>query len=75
MTWASNAYEYGRKVGTLVREMRLFVVGIDDAEPVDTRREREGFLEESMEDIIFEASGNPNAIMYGTFHTYEKVDA
>jgi hypothetical protein len=75
VTWASNAYDYGRKVGALVRELRLFVVGIEDAEPVDARREREGFLEESIEDIIFEASGNPNATVYGTFHTYEKVDA
>jgi hypothetical protein len=73
--WAASAYEYRRKIGMFLGELRLFVIAIPEAEPVEQKREREGFLEESMEEIIFEATRNPYAVIYGTFHTYDKVDA
>ena len=71
---AASAYEYRLKVSSLVRELRLFVLSIANAEPVEKRRAREGFLEESVEGIIFEAQGNPEATINGTFYTYEKAD-
>ena len=58
----------------LVRKLRLFVLSIANVEPVEKRRERQGFLEESVEDIIFGAQGNPQATICGVFHIYEKND-
>jgi hypothetical protein len=34
-----------------------------------------GGLGEEIEDMISRADDNPNAIIYGTFHTFEKDDA
>jgi hypothetical protein len=74
VAWAASAYEYGRKVSLIVKELRLFVLAVENVEPVEQRRAREGYLEECVEDIIFEAHDNPDAITYGAFHTYEKAD-
>jgi hypothetical protein len=44
--------------------------------PVETRRARTGGqFEDNVEDMISRAEGNPNAIIYGTFHMFENDDA
>ena len=74
VTWAAGAYEYGLMVSSLVRELRLFILSVTDVEPVEHRRKRQGFLEESLEEIIFKAEGDSRLAICGTFHTYEKTD-
>jgi len=49
-------------------ELGLFVAAIEDPEPVSIRREKVSLVEE-IEDIIDRATDNPDAIIYGTFHT------
>lgn len=77
VTWASNVREYEQNVRLLIGDLGgMYVFQITDAEPVEDKRQKkkDGF-EEEIEDMISRAKGNPNAIIYGTFHTYEKDDA
>jgi hypothetical protein len=75
VTWAADADEYRRNAELVLGEQRLFVVDVARPEPVEVRRRREGDFEEAIEDIIDRAEGNPNAIIFGTFHLWEKDDA
>lgn len=77
VTWASDAEEYRHKADVVVRHLGgLFVSEVIAPEPVEARRARtEGRFEEGIEDIISRAQANPNAIIYGTFHTFERDDA
>ena len=75
VTWARNTAEFTRKAKLVLGELRLFLVAVENSEPVDSRREREGGFAESIEDIISRAKDNPNAIIYSTFHLFEKDDA
>ena len=54
--------------------MDLYVVEIEEEEPVSERLKRFSFSEE-LEDIVRRAESNPNATIYGTFHTYPFEDA
>lgn len=74
VAWVTDVYEYGRKVAQVLGPLRLFAVTIENAEPLEKRRSREGTLEDWFEEIIIEAKGNPDAIICGPFYTYEKVD-
>jgi|SRR5215472_3194199 len=75
VTWAANATELKQKATLVFEKLHLFVAGIENAEPVEERREREGDFEDTIEDIISRAEGNPNAIIYSTFHLYKRDDA
>lgn len=74
VAWAGRAYEYGLSISSVVRELRLFILSVADVEPVEHRRKRQGFLEESVEEIIFKAQGDSRLVVCGTFHTYPKTD-
>ena len=75
VTWASDAEEYRRNAELVIGHLGLFVAEVITPEPVELRRARtiEQF-EEEIEDIISRAQANPNAIIYGTFHTFERDD-
>ncbi len=75
VTWAADASEYGRKAASLMEELLLFIVSIENPEPVGRRRARQGSLEESIDEIVSDAELNPQAVVYDTFYTYEKADA
>jgi len=77
VTWASGAAEFRRHAELVMNTLgKLFVIDVVDPEPVETRRARtKGHFEEDIEDMISRARTNPDAIIYGTFHTYEKDDA
>jgi hypothetical protein len=75
VTWAADADEYRRNAELVLGELRLFVVDVVRPEPVEVRRRREGDFEEVIEDMIDRAQNNPNAIIFGTFHLWEKDDA
>jgi hypothetical protein len=79
VTWASDAEEYARNARLVIGDLGgLIVSEIIGPEPVETRRAKAkkncGF-EEEIEDMISRAERNSNAIIYGTFHTFEKDDA
>jgi hypothetical protein len=77
VTWATDAAEYRRYADGVIGELGgLFVSDVLNAEPVEVRRARldDGF-DEDIEDMISRAEANPNAIIYGTFHMFEKDDA
>lgn len=77
VTWATDAAEYRRKADLLVSSMGGLVVSdVLVAEPVDDKRARIGRdFQPPTEDLIARARVNPNAILYGTFHLYERDDA
>jgi hypothetical protein len=77
VTWATDARQYRHNVELLVDSLGpLFVSDVVNAEPVEARRARtSGEFEESIEDLISQAQHNPNAILYGTFHRFERDDA
>lgn len=75
ITWSADADEYRRNAELVLGELRLFVVDVVRPEPVEARRSREGDFEEVIEDMIDRAQENPNAIIFGTFHLWEKDDA
>ena len=75
VTWAANAAEFKRNAKLVMGKLHLFLAGVENSEPVEVRRERDGDFEESIEDIISRAENNPNAIIYSTFYLFERDDA
>jgi|GEM_PF-2773246 len=75
VTWAADAYEYGERVAKALGELRLFVMAIEAAEPVQTKRQRDGTFEVWIEEIISDAERNPNTTLCGEFYTFAKTDA
>jgi len=77
VTWASNTEDYRHNAELIVGKFGdLFVSEVIGPEPVEARRARAGGqFEESIEDMISRAAANSNAIIYGTFHTFEKDNA
>jgi hypothetical protein len=77
VTWATDASQYRRNADVVIGALGGLVVSeVLDAEPVAVRRARlEYGFDEEIEDMISRAEANPDAIIYGTFHTFEKDDA
>ncbi len=77
VTWAADAEQYKQKTELLVESLgALVVTDVLNAEPVDDRRARTARdFDENTEDLISRARDNPAAILYGTFHLYERDDA
>lgn len=69
LTWASDSESFRAKAETIAAELDMYVIGVENEEPLDARRERSKLTEE-VEDMLSRASSNPNAIIYGTFHTF-----
>jgi hypothetical protein len=77
ITWASNAEEFRSNAEMVIGNLGgLFIAEVISPEPVDLRRNNSnGNFDEEMEEMISRAEANPNAIMYGTFHLFERDDA
>ena len=75
VTWASSSEEFAFNIELVARKFGLFVSEIVNPEPVDLRRRRVERFKDETEDMISRAQEDPNAIIYGTFHTFEKDDA
>ena len=76
VTWATDAEEYRRNAELIIAGLgRLFVSEIVTPETVESRRARTGGFGDDVEDMISRAEDNPNAIIYGTFHLFDKDDA
>ena len=73
VTWASSAEEFKRKAALLCDNLGLFIEDIEDEMPI--RREGESsILHDDLQELIEQAENDPNAILYGTFHTWHKED-
>lgn len=77
VTWASSVEEYEGNARLIIGELGgMYVSEFIDPEPLERRRtKRGGHLENEIEEMAARAEQNPNAIIYGTFHTYESDDA
>jgi hypothetical protein len=69
LTWASNSAEFRSKAETIAATLDLYVVGVETEQPLSARLAMASPSEE-LEDMISRAEGNPNAIIWGTFHRW-----
>src|SRR5579864_8686507 len=69
VTWAANVEEFRANAELVLNKLGLFVLDVENPEPVSKRRTW-AELDDELEDIISRAEHNPNAIIYGTFHKY-----
>ncbi len=74
VTWARDAEEFSRNANLVLGELGLFTIDVEEPEPVSTRR-RKAVFEDSIEDMVARAQENPKAIIYGTFHTWDRDTA
>jgi hypothetical protein len=76
VTWAADAEQFRHNVELVIGGLGgLFVSDVLNPEPVEDLRARAGSeFDEDVEDLILRAQSNPNAILYGTFHMFEKDD-
>ncbi len=74
ITWACDSASFQKKAETIAATMDLYVVEIEDEEPV-SQRFTDSILGEELEDMRARAEFNPDAIVYGTFHQYSHDDA
>jgi hypothetical protein len=73
VTWASDAAEFREKTECLAASLGLYVFGVEDEHPVAD--DMGSAVSEEIADLIERAESNPNAILYGTFHTYRRDEA
>jgi hypothetical protein len=69
ITWATDVEGFRRNAETIAATIDMYVVDIEDAEPLAERGKKWSMTEE-IDDMVLRAELNPNAIVYGTFHTY-----
>jgi hypothetical protein len=65
-TWASNAEEFREKCNRMLESYGWKLIGVERANPLPDN----GTFSEEVEDMLERTRSNPNAIIYGTFHTY-----
>ncbi|MGE0405550.1 MAG: hypothetical protein AB7O65_04555 [Candidatus Korobacteraceae bacterium] len=74
ITWACDPGEFFKKAETIAATLDLYVIGVEDEEPL-IERTKKFTLSEELEEMAQRAQSNPNAILYGTFHTYPYNEA
>jgi hypothetical protein len=74
VTWASDIEGFRQKAEVIAATMDMFVVDVEDVEPL-AERTKKCTLGEEIADMVVRAEANPNAILYGTFHRYPFDDA
>jgi hypothetical protein len=65
-TWACNAEEFREKCIRMLEHYGWKLIEIDRANPVPD----DATFSEEVEDMLERTRGNPNAIIFGTFHAY-----
>lgn len=68
-TWASSLEEFSQKCTRMLEGYGWKLLGIDRAGPVSDNDE----FDEEVEDMLERTRSTPDAIIYGTFHTYPKM--
>jgi hypothetical protein len=74
VTWACDIIGFREKAATIAESLNMFVVDVDEVEPL-SEMSKSWTLTEEIEDMIRRAESNPNAIVYGTFHRYRFDEA
>lgn len=74
ITWAKSSGEFRTKAETIAAELNMYVADVEEEEPLVARL-KEHSVSEEIEDLVERAESNPNAILYSTFHTYERDGA
>lgn len=74
ITWACSSTEFREKSETIAATMDLYVASVEGEEPLAERTRKE-ILSEETDEMALRAESNPNAILYGTFHTYPHNEA
>lgn len=70
LTWANNPAEFRSKAEAIAATLDLYVVGVEKEQPLSARLAN-AVPSEELEDMISRAEGNPNAIIWGTFHRWD----
>ena len=69
VTWASSEVQFREKAKVVMDELKLAIMGVENAEPVANR----GVLEDQdLADIVSRVENNRKAIIYSTFHTWSE---
>jgi hypothetical protein len=76
VTWAADVEQFRNNADLVIASLGgLYVSEVIDPEPVEARRARHGNeFEASIQDLIFQAQSNPDAVLYGSFHLFERED-
>jgi hypothetical protein len=69
LTWASDRAEFQKKAQELMDHLKLMLVAIENPEPLSNGGAIDD-LEADIAEIATRVQRNPEAIMYGTFHTW-----
>lgn len=69
VTWASDRTEFQNKAHELMNYLHVMLVTIEDPEPLRNRGNIEDF-DVDIREIAAQVERNPDAIMYGKFHTW-----
>jgi hypothetical protein len=69
VTWASDPESFRRKAQVIAATLEMYVADVEDEEPLSQRAEKWTMTEE-IDEMVLRAESNPDAIVYGTFHTY-----
>ncbi len=67
LTWADSLSSFTQKAGELAVSLNMY--DVEGAEPLRERTSRVTLTAE-VEDMLTRAESNPEAIVYGTFHSY-----
>ena len=74
VTWANDTKCFRRKAEEVAASLDMFVADFHWAEPLAERRKCWSLTEE-IDELEIRAESNPNAILFGTFHTYPVDEA
>jgi len=74
VTWACDVEGFRKKAEIIAATMDMCVADIEEAEPL-AERIKKLTLTEEIDEMVVRAESNPNAIVYGTFHTYRRDEA
>ena len=69
VTWACDAEGFRRKAETIAVTLEMYVVDVEEAEPL-IKRTSDWLLTEEIDELVARAGSDANAIEYGTFHNY-----
>lgn len=65
-TWASSPEEFSQKCRRMLESYGWTLLGVDKSNPVPA----DSVFDDDVADMLERTKANPNAIIYGTFHTY-----
>jgi hypothetical protein len=66
LTWASSPEEFSRKSAKMLEGHGWMLLAVERANPVNS----DDVFSDEVEDMLDRTRRNPDAIIYGTFHTY-----